>query len=68
MAAFNNPVISGVLSEGSCTIRPADSFSAHVAKVQALVCGPCDCGDRYGDNGGANVTRRSRQREASNRY
>ena len=37
-------------------------------QAQVLVCSQCDRGHRYCDNGCANITRRSRQREASNRY
>ena len=37
-------------------------------QAQVLVCSQCDRGHRYCANGCANITRRSRQREASNRY
>ena len=37
-------------------------------QAQVLVCSRCDRGQRYCANGCANITRRSRQREASNRY
>ena len=37
-------------------------------QTQVLVCSQCDRGHRYCANGCANITRRSRQREASNRY
>ena len=37
-------------------------------QAQVLVCSQCDRGQRYCANGCANITRRSRQREASNRY
>lgn len=37
-------------------------------QAQALVCSQCDRGQRYCSNGCANITRRSRQREAGRRY
>ena len=37
-------------------------------QAQVLVCSHCDRGQRYCTNGCANITRRSRQREASSRY
>lgn len=37
-------------------------------QAQVLVCSQCDRGQRYCANGCANVTRRSRQREAGKRY
>ena len=37
-------------------------------QAQVLVCSQCDRGHRYCANGCAYITRRSRQREASNRY
>ncbi len=35
MAAFHNPAITGVLTEVSCTNRPADSSYAHVARPKS---------------------------------
>ena len=37
-------------------------------QAQVLVCSPCDRGQRYCANGCANITRRTRQREAGKRY
>jgi len=37
-------------------------------QAQVLVCSQCDHGQRYCANGCANITRRSRQREAGKRY
>jgi hypothetical protein len=37
-------------------------------QAQVLVCSQCDRGQRYCANGCANITRRSRQREAGKRY
>ena len=37
-------------------------------QAQVLVCSQCDRGQRYCANGCANITRRSRQREAGERY
>lgn len=37
-------------------------------QAQVLVCSHCDRGQRYCANGCANITRRSRQREAGKRY